>query len=518
MAIEREHALWIRPEGPAPRLSDGSAAEQGLDTIALHVMGWIEIERNGTRTLVRLDPYAVRKDVLDQLEGVVAHRYRGRSIEVVILNGGLTGVPVTFFDTAEAIRHIHRSVAGQRGGVDDEPPIDSLAAGMRQDDLAVTPLRVEGTQAAPSGGRFGGGRQTAEGHGSIRQGCARPIHEIEASLLDESQVIALLDGAIWIDEREQLTEDLAHALGMSESGLTPNIGHGGHMTPYALFSLGWIGIERDRARAPLLAEVGDDIQDGDPGADKDETPIGRLQAELPRRVVLDPATVESGALTLLATLCGDWAEAPGTLELIYFDGLDWTRVSGSAEEVLWQVDRLIRVHRRHDADAPAAPMADALGLSPDRDFEGHFRLWLERGGPDQSESDFVEALEAADLVDETVTVDRGPGDGELRLTLDRPDATEAGMAAEVDGLVGKLLLTPPDRIAETLAPDDLQEVLRTGAPSVREFRGSVRAGGRVRVLDGSRMTFPVRGGSGEAGIQMVMLSRIDRLDNPPVLG
>ena len=87
------------------------------------------------------------------------------------------------------------------------------------------------------------------------------------------------------------------------------------MAMYALHALGWIAVERRIG----LAATGQ-------GA-------GALRSEIPLRLTLDPHAVEPRGLAALEALCRDWAEAPGTLTLVHWDGLSWFGEFGSPEQL-----------------------------------------------------------------------------------------------------------------------------------------------------------------------------------------
>ena len=128
-------AVWIKPDGVEPRLSDGSRAESALDTTAMHVLGWIEVQRDRVRTRVSFDPYAVRYDALMRFPHIGAqHWFRGRSIDVVLVRNGVAGSPmISFLDTKAAVEHVFAIVDEERGDIESEPPIDALAKGFRDE-------------------------------------------------------------------------------------------------------------------------------------------------------------------------------------------------------------------------------------------------------------------------------------------------------------------------------------------------------------------------------------------------
>ena len=185
MAQDFDTALWIKPDGLERRLSDGNPSLASLETTALHVMGWIDVQRTGMLTRVTLDPYAVRYDALMRLPEVLGTRFRGRAVDVALAHRGMShSARVSFFSTTAAIAHIHEQVTVERGDLDHEPPIDQLAKGMGESKAQQT-ARVAKAVPLPSTLERVADRPRATDliRANMQEDSkARPIGQLEAAL------------------------------------------------------------------------------------------------------------------------------------------------------------------------------------------------------------------------------------------------------------------------------------------------------------------------------------------------
>ena len=462
MAQDFETALWIKPDGLERRLSDGIPSLASLEATALHVMGWIDVQRTGMLTRVTLDPYAVRYDALMRLPDVLGTRFRGRAVDVALAHRGMSNsARISFFSTTAALSHIHEQVIVERGDLDQEPPIDQLAKGMGeskvQQERAVKPA------ALGWGGR--GMRDTDFLRANLAEDAlARPLDELEKALQDSERVARRLLGATWLDDSAEPVADLSTVLKRDEPDTVI----------YALHTMGWIGIEMDF-----------------PTRKRD------LRSDLPARIVLDPHVVEMPMLKRLEGLCEDWGEAPGVITLVWWDGITWISECGSADQIAARARHLVTAER--NAFFPST--VQSIAMEPDRlahDLQSQHRamiertarIWGARNANDGGESLFQE-LENTGIFSERTKLVKLDSDYEFRIAQYRSGRLALWNEQNDGEMVGRRLTDVPDRHLGLRVQQDLLSVTRRGTPLVHQCYGTLSTNAGPKTYSWTRLSLPI---------------------------
>lgn len=484
MAQDFDTALWIKPDGLERRLSDGIPSLASLETTALHVMGWIDVQRTGMLTRVTLDPYAVRYDALMRLPEVLGSRFRGRAVDVALANRGMShSARVSFFSTTAAIAHIHEQVISERGDLDEEPPIDQLAKGMGESK--AQPERVAKAVPLPSASEQSGSRPRATDllRANLEEDSkARPIGELEGALQSGVTVARRLIGGMWLTDEKGIVPDLASVLRRDEPD----------MVLFALHTRGWIGVEMD------FPSRGTD-----------------LRAELPARIVMDPHGVSKETLRGLLSFCDDWAEAPGVITLVWWDGISWVMEYGSADQLAARATHLVEAKR--NAFFPSTPQS--IAMDPDsfaiqakagQDvFDRALRIWRAHGGRLEKNQVMMNAFHSSDIFKQRTKLLDVDENNEFRISHYAPGDRAIWTSQEISSMVGRRLIDVPDKKLGASVQNDLLTVLRWDRPLVHRCEGVVdRSDGPTR-LSWSRLTLPLR--SAQSATSLLTVVNVDEV-------
>lgn len=455
-------ALWIRADGIQERLSEGLPSLLSLDTTALHVMGWIEVEHRGSLTHVRLDPYAVRYDALMRLPGVLATRFRGRAVEVDLSrHGSLLGAPISFLSNDSAIEYLHKQVIAERGDLDAEPPIDRLAKGMASGGTSIE----RAARPAAVGPMKGRRVDIKDIQTNMEEDAlARPLSELERALQTAERVARRLIGASWLRGSAPVVDNLSAELYRDDSDTVL----------YALHTLGWIGVEMEF-----------------PMRDKD------IRAVLPARIVLDPHAIEEHTLQGLSRFCHDWSDAQGVITLVWWDGVSWVSESGTAEQIADRTEHLV-ASKRH-AFFPST--IQSVAMEPDQmgqEIEGEHRsmiartvrIWGGRSGNDGGGGLFGE-LERGGFFRGRTKLVRLDENFEFRIAQYQAGGLTLWDEKEGMGLVGRRLTDVPDKRLGQRVQQDLLSVTRRGQPLVHKCYGTLTTNAGPKMFNWTRLSLPV---------------------------
>jgi hypothetical protein len=485
MAQDLDTALWIKPDGLERRLSDGIPSLAALETTALHVMGWIEVERTGMLTRVTLDPYAVRYDALMRLPDVLGTRFRGRAVDVALAHRGMShSARVSFFSTTAAITHINEQVIIERGDLDHEPPIDRLAKGMGES--RAEPQRE--AKPAPLPNTFesasGRSRETDKIRANLEEDSrARPIGELEGALQSGVAVARRLIGGAWLTDEHAVVPNLRDELRRDEPD----------MILFALHTRGWVGVEMD-----FPSRGGD------------------LRAELPARIVMDPHVVSLETLRTLMTFCNDWAESPGVITLVWWDGISWVMEYGSADQLAARARHLIEAKR--SAFFPSTPQSIAMDpdnfaiqdLAGREMFDRALRIWRAHGGRLDKNKVMMNAFHSAEIFKQRTKLLNVDENNEFRISHYAPGERAIWTTKEISSMIGRRLIDVPDRKLGASVQNDLLTVLRWDRPLVHRCEGVVdRTNGPTKV-SWSRLTLPLR--STTSATSLLTVINVDEVD------
>ena len=261
------------------------------------------------------------------------------------------------------------------------------------------------------------------------------------------------------------------------------------MAMYALHALGWIAVERRIG----LAATGQ-------GA-------GALRSEMPLRLTLDPHAVEPRGLAALEALCRDWAEAPGTLTLVHWDGLSWFGEFGSPEQLAARARHLTTA--KLSARFPSS--IQSIVIPPDRFlrrldpmFEKTLDLYQSTDGKLDGKSVFLKRLREAGVMEARVKCMVPDENNELRITAYSEGPIELWNADAHRDFVGRRILDLPDRHLGRRVQDDLLTAARRDDPVAHTCQGLIRTDQGLTDMTWTRFTLPL--GDVKASSQRELLS------------
>ncbi|NQW11752.1 MAG: hypothetical protein HQ481_17960 [Alphaproteobacteria bacterium] len=441
-------AFWVTHDGIQPRLSDGEGAERPMLALALHGMGWIDVEIRAETVALKLDPAAVKDVVLVNAEVTLRTRAAGRRVWVHFDDGDLAETAVCFFDPSAALRHIRATIEKTHDDRADAA-LHRLLAGQypsASDDLSLRP-------AAPVPMRPVSGTENA-----------LPMDDMERSLVAAGQFAERLRFAEWVDDTGRHRRHLDDSLPHDEAD----------MVLFALHSLGWAAIERPW------------IMGG-----------SALDSVTPSRVVVDPHGLEAGALGRLMALCEPWDASGAAITLAWWDGRSWQHEAGTGEQLAGRLNHL--VDTKQNAWFPSTVQSVAMDpsdfqrrhhLGEDHAFVKALNIWGAHGGQLREGGELLSAMKKAGIFNHRTKLIEADENSEFRIM----DYADGGYRiwADRDHLVGRRLTEVPDRQLGERVQSDLLTVLRKDEPLVHGCQGIVRTGDGPVSYRWSRLTLPFR--------------------------
>ena len=238
--------------------------------------------------------------------------------------------------------------------------------------------------------------------------------------------------------------------------------------------MGWIGIEMDF-----------------PTRKRD------LRSDLPARIVLDPHVVEMPMLKRLEGLCEDWAEAPGVITLVWWDGITWISECGSADQIAARARHLVTAKR--NAFFPST--VQSIAMEPDRlahDLQSQHRamiertarIWGARNANDGGESLFQE-LENTGIFSERTKLVKLDSDYEFRIAQYRSGRLALWNEQNDGEMVGRRLTDVPDRHLGLRVQQDLLSVTRRGTPLVHQCYGTLSTNAGPKTYSWTLLSLPI---------------------------
>ena len=465
MRKQSNEAFWLTHDGVKQRLSDGEGAERPMLALAMHGMGWIDVEVRADTVALKLDPGVVQDIVLDHAELALEERAANLRVWIHFDNGDQRETAVCFLDSTEAIRHARAAAMKARNDRSEEV-FDQLLAGElpsmagHHPDAPATPIPMP---PAPD------------------EANPQPINELESSLLKAEQFAERLRFAEWVDEtgrhRRHLNEGLPH----SETD----------MVLFALHSLGWAAIERPW------------IMSG-----------SALESVPPTRVIIDPHGLETEALSRLQTLCETWDASGDQITLAWWDGRSWQHELGNGEQLSMRLRHL--VDAKQNAWFPSTVQSVAMDprgfqrrhhLDEKHPFVNALKIWRAHGGRLREGGELLSALKSAGIFDHRTKLVETDENNEFRI-LDYADGGHR-VWSDKDYLIGRRLADVPDRRLGERVQSDLLTVLRKDEPLVHGCQGIVRTEDGPVSYRWSRLTLPFRRPKSHRPTKLISIITVD---------
>lgn len=450
MRRHSDEAFWITHEGIEPRHSDGEGAERPMLAMALHGMGWIDVEIRSETVALKLNPAVVQPVVLDHAEVALRARAPAFRVWVYFDNGDRQEPAVCFLDPIAALELVR-----ERTSTDRHDP-----AGTVLDHLLTG-------QPPPHAGDLVPGLVTPV---SMPQASGPqdpvPMGDVERSLLDARQFAERLRYAEWIDDTGRHRRRLNHDLPHDEAD----------MVLFALHSLGWAAIERNW----IMGGSG-------------------LETITPDRVLVDPHGLEAGALDRLLALCEPWGTSGVVIVLSWWDGLCWQHESGTGEQLSTRLRHLVDAKQSPQFPSTVQSIAmepDAFRrqnrLSKDHPFVSALKIWAAHGGRLGKDNDLLQHMEQAGIFERRTKLLEPDENSEFRIAHYGDGGYRIWTTDEQKRMLGGRILDVPDRRLGERVQSDVLSVLRKDDPLVHKCQGVVRGEeGPIRV-SWSRLTLPVR--------------------------